>query len=582
MAEPLDDFPGLARGFVDFDLLPTLLSRASTPGVVQTWARMMRDAGVRTDFVEEGAMAPGRVHEFLADDAWELAQRLDLVAASSADVLTPAGVRLAQLEDAGPDFADLREGMGWLVEAYYARAHEVSVSARLRQAVRRVGLIDTSWNRYVPGLLLAEFEFLLSAVAHGRLTWAQMISEVERIRRDASRRLGAPSARRMRNIVDYADAVTALHWQAADGAPEPRMTIVEAQATAMLFLFSNLLGLGGPLGPVQHLVAPWPAPTARPTPVFPEGAVAIGADYPVEWIPPIGVGEAAGLLRRVPEQSFRTDTLIFRRLSIDRPTRKATRNPLPVKKGKTDDLQNARWMCRALSMELLAAITLTGLDNPDLVRCYCRQLNGHPNYFAPAGYLDLLVLYGAVPGTPAFGIGVEVSARGKDELDIGEYKQQARQGLKHAAQELDASAGRLAKMYVLVVNSRDITEDESIWTACKEVLAEPDTPKDPRIKLVPMSTRDFAFAADRMDYAYWDDHGERFGPRELALVLDAHVEVLEQDNPPMEDDWIRTIWKQAEDPMRFGGVLAPPDDGEDEEQDQEPPRPKSTSDPSPS
>ena len=187
--------------------------------------------------------------------------------------------------------------------------------------------------------------------------------------------------------------------------------------------------------------------------------------------------------------------------------------------------------------------------------------------------------YEAAKGAPAFGVGVEVSSRRKEELVIEEYKQQARQGL---LEKLKASAGRLAKMYVLVVNSRDITQEESIWRACKEVLAEKAMPKDPRIKLVPMSTKDFAFATDRMDYAYWDDHGERCGPRELALVLDAHVDLLAQDKPPMEDDWIRTIWKQAqEDPAAFGGVLAPAHEKEGEEESDEPPSPKSTSDPSP-
>ena len=290
--------------------------------------------------------------------------------------------------------------------------------------------------------------------------------------------------------------------------------------------------------------------------------------------PPLEVEEAIMLLYQIAEDDFRTDDHIFERLGIDLSARARGGNPLPLT-DKTRDrkLHHSRWMNRALGMELLTASALSAVDRPDWVRSYCLTRNGHPNYHAQGGAFDVLASYPASGRTPAFAVGAEASARNHRYLTVDEYKKQLTEGVLHARQRLEEESNRFSKIYVLVANVRDICTEDEVWTAYKEVVAETGIASDPRIELIPMFTKDLAFAADRINYAYWDAP-DQFGPEELALVLDAHVALLEQNEAPDGPMWVRDIWQQAEDPRRFGGVLAP--------DAPEPPAPSSSGDPSPS
>ena len=578
MAAPLDGL-GLVSAFVDWTLLPDLLALGSGASPPASWANLIREVGPTKSHMTDLDIDEEELHDYLAADAWQLSRRLRLLHARPEYGPTPAGANIAMRAGAftgrpsDEELRDLGDALGAQVSQHYRAHRSVRVVERLYRAVDHVAALQEPLRRLAPGLLMAELQFLLGALARGRLPWATILELLERCRRRAVNGLGMPSGRRLRDMGDFADAVTAFHWQLAEEMSEPLMTDTEGQANAMLLTFTGLLGLRNLEGAAQVLSLPVEA-TPPPAPTLSDGAILIGPKEASEWIPPLEVEEAIMLLYQIAEDDFRTDDRIFERLGIDLSARARGGNPLPLTdKTKDRKLHHSRWMNRALGMELLTTSALSAVDRPDWVRSYCLTRNGHPNYHAQGGNFDVLSSYPASGRTPAFAVGVEASARNYLYLTIDEYKKQLTEGVLHARTRLEEEGNQFSKIYVLVANVRDICTEDEVWTAYKEVVAETGIASDPRIELIPMFTKDLAFAADRINYAYWDAP-DQFGPEELARVLDAHVALLEQDEAPDGPMWVRDIWQQAEDPRRFGGVLAP--------DAPEPPAPSSSGDPSPS
>ena len=223
--------------------------------------------------------------------------------------------------DASRDTFGLRVMLGGGIESHYQQTHGIPIRWRLRDAVRGVGGIDSLWTRYVPGLLLAEFDFVLSELTQGRRPWPEVTEELQNTRKDFGRLLGEPVGRPgRRNAVDFADAVSAFHWQGMPAAPPDRMTVTAARANAMLFAFANILDQGAPLGPAQHLTLPRPAQyeeVKRPEPTRPlaKAAILVGAEEAAEWLPPITNDEAIMRLYELGRSDFRTNELIYERLA---------------------------------------------------------------------------------------------------------------------------------------------------------------------------------------------------------------------------------------------------------------------------
>ena len=562
MAPPVGGF-GLVRAFVDWALLPDLLALGSGPSAPTSWTKLIREAGPITSHMADPNLLGDDLCDYLAADAWALSNRLKLFRPEGGYGRTSAGENVAklavQLRGGAPEEAlrALGETLGAQVFEHYRDPRGTSIVTRLHRAIEHVAALDEPLRRHAPGLLLAELQFLLGALARGELPWGTILDRLDEVRRAAARQLGAPSTRRLTNIRDFADAVTAFYWRLAEASSAaPLMTETEGRANAMLLTFTGLLGLGSPMGPAQQLTLPAPETMARPAPPG-EGAILIGRDETTEWIPPLEVEEAIMLLYQTAEDDFRTDDHIFRRLGIDLPTRARTGSRLPfTARTEARKLHHSRWMNRALGMELLTACALSAIDAPNWVRSYCLVRNGHPSYFAQGGSFDVLASYGTSGHGPTFAVGAEASARSYRNLTIPEYKKQLTEGVTHARQVLGQEGNDFSKIYVLIPNVRDICMEDEVWAAYKEVVAETGIASDRRIELIPMFTKDLAYAADRINYAYWDAT-DQFGAGELALVLDAHVALLSQPERPDDPGWMRGIWQQAEDPPRFGGVLAP-------------------------
>ena len=225
------------------------------------------------------------------------------------------------------------------------------------------------------------------------------MKELQNTRNDVGRPLGEPGGRpRRRNAVDFADGVSAFHWQGPD-APPDRMTVTAARATAMLFPLADILDQGAPLGPAQHITLPRPAryelvKTPRADAATCErgdsrrrgGGGRVAAAHHQE--------KAIVRLSELGRSDFRTNQSIYERLGIDIHSRGQADNQLPL--GDTErETHDGRWMDKALAMELPSSVALSAIDSPDHVRSFCIERDGRPTCFARSGKLEILASYPA-------------------------------------------------------------------------------------------------------------------------------------------------------------------------------------------
>ena len=110
-------------------------------------------------------------------------------------------------------------------------------------------------------------------------------------------------------------------------------------------------------------------------------------------------------------------------------------------------------------------------------------------------------------------------------------------------------------MYVLVADVRDICNDREAWDAYREVVEETGVGSDHRIRLLPMYAKDLAYAAERVNDAYWDEPA-RFAPDALAMALDEQFALLASDDALDDAHAVRAIWDRVEDPGRFRDLFA--------------------------
>ena len=169
MAEAIDNPCILVRAFADFDVMPDLLSRTpdSLAGVridreelgrgplppsidesatVDVWAGFIADYGPNVDHVEPEDL-PDEVprHQYLASDAWRLANRLGWVALAAG--LSPAGRRVARIAErplerrTHSDDMTLMDAVSRSVRERYIGANGLDFVPLLQEGARR--LADT-------------------------------------------------------------------------------------------------------------------------------------------------------------------------------------------------------------------------------------------------------------------------------------------------------------------------------------------------------------------------------------------------------------------------------------------------------
>ena len=263
MAAPLDPQAGLARAFAEFWLLPDLLT-AWEPGAAPpaSWARLLEREGYTVDHIADDELPEGPdLASIMADDAWRVAQWLDLVDSGG---VTDAGLEVAQV--ARFDF-DARNEAVWSaakkvvaaqVRKCYLGADGVRIADLLETGAKALAEAADAWTRLCPGLLLAEIEALIH-VANADADRARTLAdELPRHRMRAMREYAPPPEEfdEILNMSAHADAVSAYYIRELPGhIDESVLTLTTAQATAILFVFCGLLTPPKPHLPVQYLVA---------------------------------------------------------------------------------------------------------------------------------------------------------------------------------------------------------------------------------------------------------------------------------------------------------------------------------------
>ncbi len=278
MAETVDNCSTLVRAFAEFELLPDLLARTPVPGpssiaqrgppklidqaaALRRWTDILASAGANMDHAEPEDLPSGTARErFLAEDAWQLANRLGWV--NPAALETP-GRQLAYIAErplmrrTRADHTTLLDTVARSVREEYVGAGGLEVVPLLQACARRLADTDHVWASYVPGLLLVEFEALIHwsfvepdralRLGENLVTW----------RDTAMHRYDTPSpdVDPDDNLVTHADATARLYLETEELGGRTDLTLTEVRATSMLLTFAGLLDEHA-LGPVSYLLAP--------------------------------------------------------------------------------------------------------------------------------------------------------------------------------------------------------------------------------------------------------------------------------------------------------------------------------------
>ena len=213
--------------FVDFDLLPDLMSRSvkeqTREETIESWAAHLEAVGFEVRHIDPECVPESlSLAAMFASDAWRFAERMGLIDDTGP---TPRVVRVAMLNDCDEPLQKerLRDLLRKGLEANLQGRGGVSILDLLRAAAKTLWESESLWARTCPGLLPIE----VGAIVH----WARtnppravaLVEKAETWRDVAMHRFhGPPSsiASKEANAERHFDAVLKLylenHWLAED------------------------------------------------------------------------------------------------------------------------------------------------------------------------------------------------------------------------------------------------------------------------------------------------------------------------------------------------------------------------------
>ena len=148
---------------------------------------------------------------------------------------------------------------------------------------------------------------------------------------------------------------------------------------------------------------------------------------------------------------------------------------------------------KAMSMELLSASLMAGLNRPKEVRALCGQKNGLPYFFSLDG-ADVTARYVNDENDEPFRVILEVTARkfvGKTVM-----RTQLNQGYEHA--KVEAEDPDSGPVYALVIGGGKIGSNPTIWKAYRDYVKEKGVGRHERVRLLPLYAGDFVGAVRRI------------------------------------------------------------------------------------
>ena len=271
----------LARTFVEYELLPSLLALPGTAGLngpPRSWLSFLSERECNLEhMLDEDMPASDDIATHLVSDAWRLVKQLQLVSEKG---LTPAGRRIADSQDSLWQVRDVEasynvgmygmstsgqltiehhEGLvnilAQQLRTCYRGQDGLDITSLLQRGAGLLADTDHVWAAYCPGLLLVEFEALIHLAGFDPARTVQLCDELVVHRDVAMHPYGMPSADvpPMQNLVDHADAVAVFYLNDLQLVEDTGPGLSVARATAMLFTFCGLLREAYPTGPVQCL-----------------------------------------------------------------------------------------------------------------------------------------------------------------------------------------------------------------------------------------------------------------------------------------------------------------------------------------
>ena len=219
----------------------------------------------------------------------------------------------------------------------------------------------------------------------------------------------------------------------------------------------------------------------------------------------------------------------FQAYDIDAESRRRSGSKLNLKTEKRK-VNTFRKINKGLAMELSVSEVLTFVNHPDSVTSYCRvDDRGLPWYYATGGDPDIVCRRKGVQGD--FLIVCEVSAH--RDMNTTNFSDQLHGALKHCKDRRREEPG-LSLVYGLLVNHADVGKDKAIRKKYLDFVKKKGLGVKGPIRLVPISTHEFATALG------WLDHAEEldFDSHLIATALDGIHRKLRGDVPVDEEDWM--------------------------------------------
>ena len=261
MAAPIDPERGLARAFAEFALLPELLALPRDgDGVPAAWTGLIAANGYVADHVfDEDLPAGPDVPSIMADDAWRIAEWLELVDAGG---LTTAGREVAAVAKIAPQsrteavWEPAQDVLAAQIRERYLGLGGLNVVELVEEGVRAIAGSQDEWVSFCPGLLHAEFESLIYLAQTDPVMAAALPGELVDNRIEAMRGRGRPATGvvDLVNMTIHADAVSLYYLDELENyVDDAVLTLTASQATAILFVFCGLLRCPRPELPVQYL-----------------------------------------------------------------------------------------------------------------------------------------------------------------------------------------------------------------------------------------------------------------------------------------------------------------------------------------
>ena len=250
---------GLARTFVEYALLPDLLSQLDAlraDGIPQSWPEFFSEQACHLEhLLDEDMPSDDDIPTYLAADAWHLARQLQLVSDRG---LTQEGQAIAEI--AGMPLAQretpLKTLLAQRVETCYLGQGGLSITELLQRGAGRLASHEHDWASYCPGLLLVEFEALAHLAVTDEKQAIILCDEGLLQNRDTAMHaydMPSPDQLPMHNTIRHADAVAEFYIEKSELLKDDGMGISTARATVILLTFCGLLQEVNPLGPVQCL-----------------------------------------------------------------------------------------------------------------------------------------------------------------------------------------------------------------------------------------------------------------------------------------------------------------------------------------